>query len=143
MPQWRHDASDSRKPLSVHEIDIRARYPECDPMGLVHHAVYPVWFEMGRTEMLRATGRTYREFEQAGVFLAVVRLEVRYRRPARYDDLLRLRTTLELAGPVKIIHAYELFRGDELIVEGATTLACLDASGGARPLPESLVLASP
>lgn len=133
--------SDAPAPLAVHEIEIRARYPECDPMGFVHHAVYPVWFEMGRTEMLRVTGRSYREFEEAGVFLAVVRLEARYRRPARYDDLLRLRTSLVLGGPVKVGHAYELFRGEELLVEGATTLACLDRDGRARPLPDHLVIA--
>jgi acyl-CoA thioester hydrolase len=122
-------------------IEIRVRYCECDPMGVVHHTVYPVWFEMGRTELLRATGRTYRELEQAGVFLAVVRMQVAYRRPARYDDALRLETTLVTAGHVKIEHTYELFRGDELLCTGATTLACLDRDGRARALPEGLFTA--
>ena len=119
-------------------IEIRVRYCECDPMGVVHHTTYPVWFEMGRTELLRATGRTYRELEQAGVFLAVVRMQVAYRRPARYDDLLRLQTTLVDAGHVKIEHSYELFRGEELLCTGTTTLACLDREGRARALPEGL-----
>ncbi|MEY5033287.1 MAG: Acyl-CoA thioester hydrolase YbgC, partial [Planctomycetota bacterium] len=70
-----------RPPVAVHSIEVRVRYPECDPMGVVHHAVYPIWFEMGRTEMLRAAGGSYRDMEAAGVFLAVVRLEVRFRRP--------------------------------------------------------------
>jgi acyl-CoA thioester hydrolase len=109
-------------------------------MGVVHHAVYPLWFEMGRTEMLRAAGGNYRDLEAAGVFLAVVRLETRYRRPARYDDLVRVRTTLRAAGPVKIEHTYEIYRGDELLAEGRTTLACLDRDGRARAIPESLVL---
>jgi acyl-CoA thioester hydrolase len=109
-------------------------------MGVAHHAAYPIWLEIGRTEMLRASGGNYRDLETAGVFLAVVRLEVRYRRPARYDDELRLETDLLVAGPVKIEHAYRLFRGDELLAEGATTLACLDRDGRARVLPESLVL---
>jgi acyl-CoA thioester hydrolase len=65
---------------------------------------------------------------------------VRYRRPARYDDLLRLVTELTAAGPVKIEHAYRLYRGDELLAEAATTLACLDRDGRARTLPESLNL---
>jgi len=119
-------------------IEIRVRYCECDPMGVVHHTVYPVWFEMGRTELLRATGRNYRDMEEAGIFLAVVRMQVAYRRPARYDDLLRLETTLSSAGHVKIEHTYELYRGEELLCTGATTLACLDRAGQARALPEGL-----
>ena len=125
-------------PLSSHDTEFRVRYPECDPMGIAHHASYPVWFEIGRTEMLRATGGNYRDLEAAGVFLAVVRLDVRYRRPARYDDLLRLRTHLLVAGPVKIEHSYELFRGSDLLAEGRTTLACLDREGAARALPPNL-----
>ena len=132
--------TEPRTPLSSHETSFRVRYPECDPMGVAHHATYPIWFELGRTEMLRATGGNYRDLEAAGVFLAVVRLEVRYRRPARYDDLLRLVTELTVAGPVKIEHAYRLYRGDELLAEAATTLACLDRDGRARTLPESLNL---
>lgn len=133
-------AKSERPALAVHSTEIRARYPECDPMGVVHHAVYPIYFEIGRTEMLRATGRNYRALEEAGVFLAVVRLEVRYRRPARYDDLMRLETRLLVAGPVKIEHAYSLYRGEELLVEGQTTLACLDRDGRARPIPTELAL---
>lgn len=132
--------TDGRTPLSTHETTIRVRYPECDPMGVAHHATYPVWLEIGRTEMLRATGANYRDLEAEGIFLAVVRLELRYRRPARYDDLLRLETSLLVAGPVKIEHSYRLFRGDELLVEAATTLACLDREGRARALPERLQL---
>jgi acyl-CoA thioester hydrolase len=109
-------------------------------MGVAHHATYPIWFEIGRTEMLRARGGNYRDLEAEGVFLAVVRLEVRYRRPARYDDLLTLRTELRLAGPVKIEHTYRLLRDGELLAEAATTLACLDRDGRARVLPQSLEL---
>jgi acyl-CoA thioester hydrolase len=123
-----------------HAVEIRVRYCECDPMGVVHHSVYPVWFEMGRTELLRASGRTYREFEAEGIFLAVVSLAVRYRRPARYDDLLTLITFLEDVGHVKIEHRYELRRGDEVLAVGETTLACLDRFGKAQAMPESLRL---
>jgi len=119
-------------------MEIRVRYCECDPMGVVHHTVYPVWFEMGRTELLRGTGRTYRDMEEAGIFLAVVRMQVAYRRPARYDDLLRLETTLSSVGHVKIEHTYELHRGEELLCTGSTTLACLDREGRARALPEGI-----
>jgi acyl-CoA thioester hydrolase len=122
------------------EITIRVRYSECDPMGVAHHTAYPVWLEMGRTELLRATGQTYREFEEAEIFLAVVELSVKYRRPARYDDLLTLRTTLRGTSRVKIEHGYELYRDDELLASAATTLACLDRSGRAIALPESIAL---
>jgi acyl-CoA thioester hydrolase len=124
--------------MTTHSIEIRVRYCECDPMGVAHHSVYPVWFEMGRTEMLRAAGGDYREIESQGVFLAVVKLEVTYRRPARYDDVLTLVTTLVSARHVKIRHSYELLRDGESIAIAATTLACLDGSGRPRALPEQL-----
>ncbi|MEY5060863.1 MAG: hypothetical protein RIS45_784 [Planctomycetota bacterium] len=127
------------EPLQAHATEIRVRYPECDPMGVAHHATYPVWFEIGRTEMLRAGGGNYRDLEAAGVFLAVVRLEVRYRRPARYDDVLRLVTELRTWGPVKVEHTYVLYRGEEILAEASTTLACLDRGGHARPLPTEMV----
>jgi acyl-CoA thioester hydrolase len=120
-------------------IDIRVRYCEVDPMQVVHHTVYPVWFEMGRTELLRSTGHSYREFEEAGILLAIVRLEVTYKAPARYDDMVRLDTTLTRVTTVKVEHAYELWRGSDLLVTGSTTLACLDRTGRARPLPEGLL----
>src|SRR5690349_7363458 len=77
-----------------HEIELRVRYPETDPGGYVHHAHYFTYFEIGRTELLRASGLTYRDMEAAGLYVVVVRVQCRYHRPARYDDLLRLRTTI-------------------------------------------------
>jgi acyl-CoA thioester hydrolase len=129
--------------LAESRLEIRVRYCECDPMGVVHHTVYPVWFEMGRTELLRESGKSYRDFEAEGVFLAVVSLSVRYRRPARYDDVVTLVTTLEDLGGVKITHSYRLERDGEVLVVGETTLACLDRSGRACPLPDSLRHAAP
>ena len=105
-------------------------------MGVVHHTVYPIWFEMGRTELLRSTGVSYRQLEAEGILLAVVRMEVRYQSPARYDEELELRTELSAAGGVKIVHEYRLKRADELLVTGTTTLACLDRSGRPRPVPD-------
>jgi acyl-CoA thioester hydrolase len=119
-------------------LTVRVRYCECDPMGVAHHAAYPVWFEMGRTELLRSTGTTYREMEQAGAFLVIVRMQVSYKRPAKYDDEIRLETTMTDVGHVKIEHAYQLFRGDELLCTASTTLACVDRDGKARPLPAEL-----
>ncbi len=108
-------------------------------MGVAHHTVYPVWFEIGRTELLRSAGGNYRDLEAAGILLAVVKLEAVYKAPARYDDMLRLDTTLARVGAVKVEHTYELRRGEELLATGATTLACLDRTGRARALPEGLL----
>lgn len=121
----------------IHRLEIRARYCECDPMGVVHHTVYPVWFEMGRTELLRASGSTYADLESRGILLAVTRLDVRYRKPAKYDELLTLETTLRDVGHVKIEHSYRLSRGGEELVLGETTLACIDRDGRVQALPDN------
>lgn len=124
--------------MRTHEITIRVRYCECDPMNVAHHSAYAVWFEMGRTELLRADGVSYANLEQEGVSLAVVELNVKYRKPALYDDLLRLETTLTEASHVKIKHEYTLWRDHERLAVAATTLACLDRSGRAVALPPLL-----
>ena len=118
--------------------DIRVRYAECDPMGVAHHTAYPVWFEIGRTELLRTSGDTYARLEQDGVLLVVVKLEVNYKRPARYDDLLQLETTLESCGHVKITHTYELRRDAEVLATAKTVLACVDRDGTPREVPASI-----
>ncbi len=119
-------------------IDIRVRYVDCDSMGVVHHSVYPVWLEMGRTELLRETGTTYREIEEAGVLLAIIDLNVKYKRPAHYDDLLELTTEWIDAGRVKIRHRYTLKRENELLATAETTLACVDREGRPQSLPDRL-----
>jgi acyl-CoA thioester hydrolase len=126
-------------PLASIDLPVRVRYVECDPMGVVHHTVYPVWFEMARTELLRSKGGSYRAMEEAGLLLAVVKLEARYRAPARYDDLVTVHCELLASGPVKIEHRYRVVRGNTLLVEGATTLACIDRDGRLLPVPSSLI----
>jgi acyl-CoA thioester hydrolase len=125
--------------LREHEIEIRVRYPETDPGGYVHHANYLTWFEMGRTELLRASGYTYRDMEEAGAFIVVVRVECRYHRPARYDDLLRLKTTVTRVTTARIEHDYRLYRGDELLTEAHLVLCCVDRQGLPQRLPEWLL----
>jgi acyl-CoA thioester hydrolase len=127
--------------LKEHSITIRVRYAECDPMGVAHHTAYPVWFEMGRTELLRASHSgtlSYRDLEEQGTLLAVVSLNVRYKRPARYDDLLTLHTRITNVGHAKFEHEYELMRDGILLATASTTLACVDRDGRPRPLPDSL-----
>ena len=118
--------------------EVRVRYAECDPMGVVHHAVYPTWFELARTEMLRAGGVSYARLEADGVLIMVVKLEVKYRRPARYDDLLQVTAHLRRAEGVRIEHDYEIRRGGELLCTGSTVLACVNREGKAIGVPGSI-----
>lgn len=120
----------------VHEIEIRVRYQETDGQRRVHHANFLTYFEMGRTEMLRSHGHSYRAFEDAGLFMVVSEATVRYLAPAEYDDLLRLRTRVEKIGAAHIRHAYELIRGTSILVTGTTTVVCVDREGRVRRLPD-------
>jgi acyl-CoA thioester hydrolase len=120
------------------EITIRVRYAETDRMGLLHHANYLVYFEQARTELLRDLGASYRDLEDQGFLLVLTRVEVRYRSPARYDDLLTVRTTVERMTAVRIDHKYEVSCAGRLVAEGASTLACVDRTGRPQALPEFL-----
>jgi len=122
--------------LREHEIEIRVRYQETDSMGILHHANYLTYFEIGRTELLRAAGYDYRKVEEGGLFMVVVEIGCRYRRPAHYDDLLRLRTSTTRSTAAKIEHEYQLIRGEELLADGHSTLACVDRSGKLQRVPE-------
>jgi acyl-CoA thioester hydrolase len=122
----------------MHEIQIRVRYAETDRMGLLHHANYLVYFEQGRTELLRSLGYTYKDLEDRGYLLVLTKIEVRYRSPAYYDDLLTLKTTVMKTTAVRIDHRYEMLRDGVLVAEGNTTLACVDREGKVQPLPDFL-----
>jgi acyl-CoA thioester hydrolase len=120
------------------EILIRVRYAETDRMGLLHHANYFIYFEQGRTELLRKRGLTYRDMEDAGHLLVIVDLGCKYKKPAYYDDVLTLRTIVERVTHVKIVHKYEVLRDGVLLAEGHSTLACVDREGRVQALPETL-----
>ena len=120
------------------DVTVRVRYAETDRMGLLHHANYFVYFEMARTELLRHRGISYREIEDAGHFLVIVDINCKFKRPAHYDDLLTVRTTVERVTHVKIVHRYEVFRDGLLLAEGHSTLACVDRDGKPQALPELL-----
>src|SRR5438876_10203861 len=92
------------------EITIRVRYAETDRMGSLHAANYLVYFEQGRTELLRSVGLAYKDLEDQGFLLVLTRVEVKYQKPARYDDLLTLRTTIVRTTAVRIDHRYALLR---------------------------------
>jgi acyl-CoA thioester hydrolase len=117
------------------EIQVRVRYAETDRMGLLHHANYLVYFEQARTELLRQQGRSYKDMEAEGFFLVLAKVEVKYRMPAHYDDLLTIRTTVTRTSPVRLEHRYEVFRDGKLLAEGSTTLACVDREGKLQAMP--------
>jgi len=120
----------------AHEMEIRVRYQETDGQRRVHHANYLTYFEMGRTEMLRAHGHTYRAFEDAGLFMVVADVSCKYHAPAEYDDLLVLRTRVDKVGAAHIKHAYEVIRGTTIVATGTTTVVCVDVEGKVRRLPD-------
>jgi acyl-CoA thioester hydrolase len=120
------------------DVEIRVRYAETDRMGLLHHATYFVYFEIGRTELLRQRGITYREVEDAGHLLVIIDIGCKFKKPARYDDLLTLRTSVSKVTHVKIVHNYKVFRDGELLAEGHSTLACIDRDGRPQGLPPML-----
>ena len=126
--------------LAQHETEIRVRYSETDAMGYLHHCQYFNYFEVGRVELFRSHGGSYREVEESGSFLVVVKISCQYKAPARYDDLLRLRTTIVRMTSARIDHRYEVFRDGLLIAEGESVLACVDRNGRAQRLPEAIKL---
>jgi len=108
------------------DMQFRVRYAETDAMGIVHHAVYPVWFEMGRTEYLREVGIPYREMESRGLQSPVIAIHVRYLKPARYDDLLTLKVRVARYTGVRLTLHYEVYRDDVLLCTGESEHAFLN-----------------
>jgi len=121
-------------------ISIRVRYAEVDAMGYVHHSRYFQYFEMGRVELLRAGGISYADLERQGFFFVVVKAECAFKSPARYDEDLSLLTRIVRQTHVRIDHAYQLRRGDTLLAEGKTTIACVDRGGKLIQIPDQLTL---
>lgn len=126
-----------RTTVTSHTTDIVGRYSETDQGGVIHHSVYPVWFELGRTELLRINGMAYKELEKAGIFFVVAELNIKYRQPARYDEKLQLETRCSKVTAATIEHSYELTRcGDgAVLAEGFSRLACVSADGKVRRIP--------
>ena len=133
-PTWSKDAQEHR---GVRETTVRVRYAETDRMGVVYYANYFVWFEVARTDWLRHTGWSYREMELDGVSLPVIEAHCEYRRPARYDDEVRILTRATLLTPVRVRFDYVLLvpGSDEPAAAGHTIHAALDTSGRPCRLP--------
>lgn len=107
---------------NIHAHRLRVRYGETDQMGVVYHTNYLNWFEVGRTEWIRKAGLTYRELEEKGVLLPVTDAVLSYKKPARYDDVVEIRTRIKELGAVRLAFAYEIIRvsDGELLVSGET-----------------------
>ena len=111
----------------ISSTTVRVNYSETDQMGVVYHANYLIWFDRARTELMRDTGLTYRALEQQGVYLAVSEVKVRYRAPARYDDLLRIRCWVRelVSRRVTFGYAVEHTDTDALLATAETALISL------------------
>ncbi len=127
--------------LTSHAIEVRVRYNETDPMGFVHHANYFTYFEMGRTELLRASGGSYRRMEEDGLLVVVVKAICKYQRPARYDDVLTIQTNVKRVTSAKIEHEYEVLRDDLCLAQAQISLAVVNREGAVQRIPEWMSLA--
>jgi acyl-CoA thioester hydrolase len=116
------------------ETKIRVRYGETDAMGIVYYGTYPLYYETGRTEMMRHLGFTYRKMEETGIIMPVISMSCRYLKPARYDDLLLVRTLVKKMPETRIVFNYEIINEKlQMVNEGETTLVFVDRDKG-RPL---------
>jgi acyl-CoA thioester hydrolase len=119
---------------------VRVRYAETDQMGVAYHGNYFTWFEVGRTDLLRTFGLTYRDLEREGVRLPVIEAQARFLRPAFYDDLLDIRTRVASLSGARIAFDYEVRRegAETPLATGSTAHAAVDPDGRARRLPEQV-----
>ena len=119
---------------------LRVRYAETDQMGVAWHGGFFAWFEVGRTDLLRLRGCTYRDLEAQGLRFPVIEAQARYLKPARYDDVLEIRTRLTSLGHVRLAFAYEVRRegSDDPLALGSTVHASLDREGRPCRLPDEL-----
>jgi len=126
--------------MNYHQIQIRVRYSETDQMRVVYHGNYAQYFEVGRVEWLRNKGISYKWMEENGIMLPVVSLNMNYKKPARYDELLTLKTFLKKLTSVKIEFDYELYNeGGELLTTGNSVLVFVNMKTG-RPMAPPLYL---
>ncbi|GAC1674581.1 MAG: thioesterase family protein [Candidatus Acidiferrum sp.] len=125
--------------MEYHDATVRVRYAETDQMGVVYHANYLVWFEVGRVELFRALGVEYKRMEsEDDCHIVVAEAHCRYRHPARYDDVLRVRTRIAEARNRVVRFTYELYHDADnlLLATGETTHVICGANGKAKMLPE-------
>jgi len=127
--------------VSISFVEHRVNYSETDQMRFVYHANYLVWLDMARTEHLRATGVTYKDMEERGVFLAVTEARIRYRQAARYDDLVRIRCWVRDLATRRVVFGYAVERAGtgELLATAETALIALDRRRALARLPADVM----
>lgn len=126
--------------MKIHELNVRVRYAETDQMGVVYHGNYAQYFEMGRVEWLRNLGVSYKWMENNGVMLPLVSLSMNYKKPARYDDLLTIKTIFKSQTSVKIEFDYEIYNeSKELLTTGNSVLVFVDTKTGRPILPPEYI----
>ena len=125
----------------MHRFALRVRYADTDRMGFAYYANYLRWFEIGRAEMMRSLGTSYREIEESGVSLPVVNASCRYRKPARYDDLLVIETAVAELGRASVAFVYRVVRkaDGERLAFGRTQHCFLAADGRPARAPAALI----
>lgn len=123
----------------IHETNIRVRYAETDKMGFVYYGNYATYFEVGRVEFLRSKGYSYKQLEDEGVMMPVVEINIKYKRPAIYDDLLVIKTSIKEMTSKRVLFNQEVYKDDKVLSEGTVELAFID-SISMRPIacPSSL-----
>jgi acyl-CoA thioester hydrolase len=127
--------------MDYHQVHIRVRYSETDQMQVVYHGNYAQYFEIGRVEWLRNKGISYKLMEQNGIMLPVVSLTMNYKKPARYDELLTLKTILKNRTSVKIEFDYELYNEkEELLTTGNSILVFVDMKTGKPMSPPQYII---
>ena len=127
--------------MKIHEFNVRVRYSETDQMGVVYHGNYAQYFEMGRVEWLRNKGVSYKWMEENGVMLPVVSLTMNYKKPARYDDLITVKTIFKSQTSVKIEFDYEIYNEkQELLTIAHSVLVFVDMKTGRPMLPPDYVV---
>ena len=126
--------------MKIFDLNVRVRYAETDQMSVVYHGNYAQYFEMGRVEWLRNLGVSYKWMEENGVMLPVVTLSMNYKRPAKYDDLLTIKTIFKSQTSVKIEFDYEIYNeAGELLTTGYSMLVFVDVKTGKPVLPPKYV----
>lgn len=121
------------------DVSVRVKYADTDKFGIVYYGNYAIFFEKARTEYLRERGFTYKELEEKGYHLPVVEFHTKYFKPARYDDLLIIRTSIEEIKSRSVVFSYEVFKENEKIAQGKTYHICVNSDNKPISLPQSFI----
>lgn len=118
--------------MTISKSHVCVRYAETDQMGVVHHANYPVWFELARTDFIKTIGISYSQMEEMGIMLPVAELNVRYRIPTKYEDELTVETHIERITPARVVFGYKIYKDNDpeqtVMITGSSTHAWTDTS---------------